>query len=169
MKFMTLTSHAIAGAAAAQFFPSNPVLAFSAGFVSHFLLDFIPHWDYDVLSGKEDPNNPLNYDMVLGEKFLIDLARIGFDACLGIVLSLAIFTQLNDSAPLLAFAGAIGGITPDPFQFLYWKTKVWPLTYLQKFHVWVQKDKNLKVKPVIGFLLQAVLISGIVFSTLILT
>ena len=86
---MTLTTHALVGAAAASLFPEHPYLAFAAGFASHFAIDALPHWDYaDYLRSMEwDPAQHLHTDMRLGKDFLRDLALIGADALLGFVLT----------------------------------------------------------------------------------
>jgi hypothetical protein len=45
---MILSTHAIVGGAIASLFPSHPLLVVAAGFVSHFAIDAIPHWDYPL-------------------------------------------------------------------------------------------------------------------------
>lgn len=154
---MTLTTHAIVGAAAAQIFPSHPVLGFFAGFASHFLIDSIPHWDYKILSFKEGEAGHLNDDMILNSKFLIDLLRIGADFWIGIILSLLIYTKLTNSNPLIIILGSLGGIFPDPLQFLYWKTKFKLLEPLQRFHIWIQDGMHFRHRPLIGIPLQILL------------
>lgn len=42
---MTATAHALVSAAIASSIP-NPSLAISLAFVSHFMMDAIPHWDF---------------------------------------------------------------------------------------------------------------------------
>ena len=89
---MILSVHAVIGVAAAQMFPENPILAFGAAFLSHFIADALPHWDYPLSSKKEDKNNVLNEDMVIGQKgFILDLVKIGLDAGAGLALSYFIF------------------------------------------------------------------------------
>jgi len=43
---MLETSHVVVGMAIGKYVP-NPLLAFVFSFLSHFILDFIPHWDGD--------------------------------------------------------------------------------------------------------------------------
>ncbi len=43
---MTLGTHAVAGALIGAVASQNLAFAASAAFLSHFLLDTIPHWDY---------------------------------------------------------------------------------------------------------------------------
>ena len=54
---MTLATHAVVGAAAASLIPTHPFLGFIAGFVSHFAIDAIPHWEYSLASAKIDKDN----------------------------------------------------------------------------------------------------------------
>ena len=42
---MYLTAHAAAGAAAAGLLTANPLVAFGLGWLSHYVVDFIPHGD----------------------------------------------------------------------------------------------------------------------------
>lgn len=161
---MTLTAHALAGAAAASLFPQQPAVAFVAGFASHFAMDAIPHWDYKLLSKKET-GNPLEEDMVLGKAFIMDLLRIGSDATLGVLLSVFIFSLWIFHAPLfIVVLGAVAGILPDPLQFIYMKTRSKILEPLQQFHSWIQKPSPIAVPAWVGLGLQCavvVLIIGI--------
>lgn len=159
---MTLTTHAIVGAAAASFFPTNPVLAFAAGFASHLAIDALPHWDYKILSKQQDSNR-LNDDVnVYDKKFVLDLLRIGGDATLGTLLAVLIFSVwLFDLPVWLAVLGAWAGILPDPLQFVYWKTRSKLLLPLQRFHIWIQKGKSIHPPAYLGLLYQAVLVIGI--------
>ena len=141
---MILVTHAIVGAATASFFPNHPVLAFSAGVLSHFIVDAIPHWHYPHPSVIEDKRDPLNTDMPirLSREFIVDIFRIGLDALLGIGISILAFGSLH--VPLeIILLGALGGILPDPLQFLYWKMRMEPLITLQRFHMWIHADRNL--------------------------
>ena len=86
---MTLTTHAVVGAAAASLFPEHPYLAFAAGFASHFAIDALPHWEYGhyLRSMQWDPAQGMHTDMRLGKDFVRDLAIIAGDALLGFVLT----------------------------------------------------------------------------------
>jgi len=144
---MTLTTHALVGAAAASLFPEHPYLAFAAGFASHFAIDALPHWDYGeyLRSFSEKPGEPLSADMRMGKDFHRDLAIITGDALLGFVLTFVAAWILNVS-PEIALVGAGAGLYPDLLQFIYYKIRTTPfepvLTYLQRFHIWVQKNSE---------------------------
>ena len=166
---MILATHAITGVALATITPDQPILAFTAGVVSHFLLDAIPHWDYELRSKRENENNPLNNDMIIGRDFWFDLIKLGADTFLGLVLGWLFFYSFfigHGSLGLLTFtAGAIGGLLPDALQFAYFKLRPpaggW-LTALQRFHYWIHADHEKKLEPVIGVISQAFLVAVII-------
>lgn len=150
---MTLTSHAIVGAAIASFLPQDPVLAFALAFTSHFVIDAIPHWDYAIKSKSIDPDYgaPMKYDRAL----LQDFFRIGSDAFLGVILALVIFA--SPSNLFVVSLGIIGAMLPDVFQFLYMRRKIEPLILFQCLHRWVsQGSKYLEMdnRPVVGIISQ---------------
>lgn len=144
---MTLTTHALVGAAAASFFPEHPYVAFAAGFISHLAIDALPHWDYSNYLGsmQHDPAQRMHTDMRLNKYFLRDLSIIGADALLGFILTFAVARLLHISYEL-ALVGAGAGIYPDLLQFVYYKirtTRFEPiLQYLQHFHIWIQKGRE---------------------------
>lgn len=79
-------AHALAGAAAGSF-AGGPVGAFVIGFISHGILDAVPHWDYgDVKSA------------------VVDVA----------VTAAAVAAAATWSEqPALIWAGALGAVVPD--------------------------------------------------------
>ncbi len=164
MFFMTLTTHALVGAAAASLFPSQPVLAFAAGFASHFAIDALPHWDYRILSKEQEESDRLKDNMnTKSPLFLFDLLRIGSDAVLGTVLAVVLFSFSLFHLPWwFVILGAWAGILPDPLQFVYFKLRLKFMEPLQRFHIWVQKGRSIHPGPLIGLLLQAGLVALIV-------
>ncbi|MFA6354244.1 MAG: hypothetical protein WCX12_00995 [Candidatus Paceibacterota bacterium] len=137
---MILATHALVGAAVAQIFPKYPLLGFVAAFLSHFILDAIPHDDYEresFISDKNSPNDISKMDMVLGKKFIRDLIKISFDCIFGFAVALTFFSN-SGLALQIAFIGAVGGVLPDALQFVYFKIKKEPLITLQKFHKAIQ-------------------------------
>ncbi len=163
---MTLTTHAVVGASAAELFPEHPLLAFIAGFTSHFLIDAIPHWDYRLLSGHIDEKNPLNSDIVVTHKhFPYDLVRVAGDAFLGMLLSMLIFSPANGFPLAVTALGAIGGILPDPLQFIYFKFRREPIRSLQRFHEWIHTTVRLRGRYIAGASLQIALVAAAVLLT----
>lgn len=143
---MTLTTHALVGAAAASLFPSEPYLAFAAGFVSHLAIDAIPHWDYHgwLHSVRRDPLHPLQNEVLSGKGAWRDFAIIAADALLGFVLTFGVARFLNIPAHV-ALIGAGAGVYPDILQFVYYKIRHddWlrpVLEPLQKFHISLQRE-----------------------------
>ena len=169
---MPLPTHAIIGAAAAHVFSSHPIIAGLAAFASHFLIDAIPHWDYIPKSAQSDPENPLNNDMKIGKQFFLDLLVIGFDAMLGVALSLLIFFPTDAYSFWIIVAGACLGILPDPLQFVYWKIRREPLMSLQRFHVWIHtsyKTWTIEQRWMVGITAQVVLVVASVWFAMGLT
>jgi hypothetical protein len=175
---MTLTTHAIVGAALASAVPTHPVVAFSLGFCSHFLLDAIPHWDYQLNSMEENKENPMATDMKIGKSFFFDLCKIGADFLLGFVLVFLFFgswanrqscevakiclqSTRNIGIGTLIF-GALGAVLPDALQFFYFKWRHQPLSALQKFHQWIHSKAELKNRPFFGISSQIILIIFVV-------
>lgn len=159
---MTLATHAVVGAAIGSVLPAHPVLAAALGFGSHFLLDSLPHWDYQLASAQKDPTNPLNDDLVLGKAFLADLVKIGFDLVLGFVLAYAFFQPTDRALIWSLYAGALGAVLPDFLQFVYFKIRRWPFSALQRLHLWIHTKHQIKYRPVLGVGLQAFLVLAIV-------
>jgi hypothetical protein len=163
---LTLTTHAVVGAAIASLMPAYPSLAIAAAFASHFLLDAIPHWDYPILSDSVNPNvaAPMKYDRAL----FADMLTIGTDAMLGMALALLLLARRGDFA--LVLCGAAAAILPDALQFAYMRLPREPLISLQRFHSWIHASRNFRARPVLGLstqlglMLFAVLVARLVTS-----
>jgi hypothetical protein len=140
---MILSTHAVVGGAIASLFPSDPILAAAAGFVSHFAIDAIPHWDYPLRSisvGKGADNRRLR----LSRAVMTDLICIGVDACAGLALAIWLFAT---PASVWAIAlGALAAMAPDPLQFVHSIHPREPLVTLQRFHRWMHSNRKLAWK-----------------------
>lgn len=161
---MTLTTHAIVGAAVGAVAANNLPLAAVAAFASHLLIDAIPHWDYYLASAHDDVENPMNNDMdVSGKAFIIDLIKIGIDV---LFAAICVFLLFRSASPVIftgAVVGAIFGVLPDPLQFVYYKMRTNPLILpLQRLHMFIATKIRLnKMKapwPAIGVLSQTILV-----------
>jgi len=139
---MTLTSHAVAGAAVATLAPQNPILAFAFGFLSHYLLDAFPHGHYPLRSLIPSPKDKLKEDMTWGWNFVIDLFKMGADFLLGLGLAYLLFAAPNKSGMLAIMLGALAGTLPDPLHFVYWKLRQEPFISLSKFHLSIAATKD---------------------------
>lgn len=155
---MVLATHAVVGGALGSL--TGPLPAFVVGFLSHFILDAIPHWHYSLLSQKKDPDNRLHNDMVIGRAFFIDLLRIGVDCALGFVVLVIMFPPqgILDINFIAVMAGAVGGILPDALQFVYFKFRREPMISLQRFHLWIHATTMLDPFPFMGISQQVALV-----------
>ena len=161
---MILATHAIAGAAAAQLFPNNPLLAFIAAFASHFILDAIPHWNYRLKSRAEDPSDPLDGKMIWGKKFITDILKISLDFTAGIALSVLFFSKGVDQNMAIIILGALGGTLPDALQFAYWQLKIEPFKSIQKFHHWIHPKKERQLSLAVGVSFQILIVAAIIVA-----
>ena len=127
---MVLSTHALVGAAIGAYFSSNPALAATLAFGSHFVLDAIPHWDYAIRSALLTPHRaaPIRLDRAL----VIDLLTFGADALLGVAVATMLFASVENRWVVLL--GAIAAMLPDPLQLVHDKYAHEPLRTLQRFH-----------------------------------
>lgn len=158
---MTLTTHAVVGAAVASLIPQHPVLGFCAGFASHFIIDAIPHWDYPIASSSIDPlqGTVMKYDGA----FFLDVLRIGADALFGVLLSVRVFAT-TVLLPIVVL-GAVAGILPDPLQFVYTRFRHEPLLSLQRFHEWIHTRDHLENTKILGIISQVLFIVAVIGAT----
>lgn len=101
---MTLAVHASVGMLVGRL-TGNPLLAFLGGFISHFLLDMIPHGDEYLLH---------NYHKK--HRVKISVAYIVVDLAITAIMLGFLFTQGIVARSFAGFAGwmgAIGGLAPD--------------------------------------------------------
>lgn len=125
---MLETPHAILGATIATAIP-NPTISLPLAFVSHFILDMVPHWNPHI-------NTEINtYGKLTNRTFLI----IGLD----VVLALTTTILISKSNPY-AYIGSFLAILPDAVEAPYfiwgWKNKF--LTIWMKFQKAIQSDTN---------------------------
>ena len=166
---MVLTTHAVFGGFLGGLAQVNPVFSFVLGFLSHFALDAIPHWDYPLGSStKNKTEDPLKGDFIIGKEFLFDLIKIGTDFLLGIIVVFLYIYKgdiLHPQSFLVSniFWGALGGMVPDFLQFVYYKLKREPLTTLQRFHLFMHTNVRLADWHIVGPLLQIVLIVSVIW------
>ena len=165
---MILTTHAVVGAAIGTLLPGSPVLSAASGFISHFVLDAFPHWDYTLSSTKGMEGNKLQGDFIMGRNFIFDLLKIVLDAFVGILL-VVLFFDIGGTPQEFLYSsvlwGALGAMLPDALQFVYYKLKREPLTSLQKFHIAIHSKRNFSKYTIIGPALQvAICVLVIVIS-----
>lgn len=160
---MILSTHIVVGSAVASFLPSHPLIGFTMAFVSHFLLDAIPHWDYKLKSRVSSDENPLDADLVINRYFIIDLFCIGIDILIGLILAIFVLGGAGQLSASAIVAGALGGTLPDVLQFAYMKIRREPLISLQKFHLWIHAKKRI-YDPLSGIIWQIVIVATTFFA-----
>lgn len=99
---MSTLPHVIIGASVGSFLP-NPIAASAAGFLSHFILDYIPHWDPPIF-----PKKP-------SWKRIVNPVLLAVDISLSLLL-LSLLTRY----PSMFWGGLAGGLVDldNIFHFL---------------------------------------------------
>jgi hypothetical protein len=153
---MTLATHEAAGGLVAAVVAPLPAIGFVLAFLSHFALDAIPHWDYNISSLERNPADPLRNKVLFERGFRGDAAKVVLDCLIGLAVIL-LFHYLAALPLVPMLIGAAAGALPDFLQFIYFVFKAEPITSLQKFHVWMHATK--RIRSALG---------GVVFQTSVL-
>lgn len=142
---MILLVHALVGATIGSYI-TNYWLIFLLAVASHFLLDIIPHRDYNT--------EPLENGMDVTS--WPTLVKVALDLGTGIILVL-VFTW-NSPVKNMIFWGMISSIFPDGLTFLTWRTKnplLEKITYLHR-NIFHTKD-NKKTPLLWGISIQIII------------
>lgn len=161
---MVLSTHAIVGGAVGRILSGQPILALILGFVSHFLLDAIPHWDYKLGSLDKDEAKPLNTSIRLDRSFAYDCLKLVADVLIGLIIAWLAFGG-SAEAYASVVAGIFGGLLPDFLQFVYFRFRREPLKSLQRFHQWIHTNVRLDGRPALGIFLQSALAIVVIIAT----
>lgn len=154
---MILSTHSIVGAATAVA-SSNPITGFIAALLSHYILDTIPHWQYNLKSRKLSEKKDEIVDMVVGKNLFYDFLRIGIDIMFRLLISLLFIWNGSIDNLILILSGVAGGVLPDALQFLYLKIKKEPLISIHRFHGYFHNKLDWSKKPLLGISIQVVII-----------
>lgn len=121
---MFLTVHASAGLYLGSQI-SNPLLAFLIGYFSHWILDFIPHGDEQVIERSKYSEAQLKW-------------RLFFVAALDTVGIIALFYILTNTSTIILTPGILwgmlGAVAPDYLWGLHKVTHIRILKPLHKIH-----------------------------------
>ena len=99
---MTLTTHAAIGAALGAVI-GNPLIGFTLGLISHFLVDMIPHGDNNIADTYRVKKNKR-----------LGVAYITVDAAIAIIMLMSLVSGRPHTTSNIAFSAAvIGSILPD--------------------------------------------------------
>lgn len=161
---MILASHIIAASAIAaplalkSLTISNSAAIFLVSFISHYLLDSIPHWDYKPSS--LNFNKKGNKEIILNKKLILrDLAKISLDGILGLAIGFYIIGLSADFRGILAMGLIIfASCLPDALEIGYAFWKKFPLNQLQKFHSFFHAKLKLNNQPAKGIAIQAIVL-----------
>ncbi|MFA6416156.1 MAG: hypothetical protein WCW56_01580 [Candidatus Paceibacterota bacterium] len=171
---MILSTHSIVGASFAGLLATDPATAFAVGLASHYLLDMVPHWDYQIGGEKtEDDIKKINLNFT-SPTFISDLSKITLDFALGLIISYYFLVHMAGFSWLVVLAGIIGGVLPDFLQFLYSKfyNKIYglPLVWFQKLHDFFHTDhRPYKKRQLAGATKQFVLVAGIIVCVFLIS
>jgi hypothetical protein len=88
--------------------------------------------------------NADNRRLRLSRGVLIDLIKIGVDACAGLALALWLFA--TPASMWVVGLAACAAMLPDPLQFLHSLSPREPLSTLQRFHSWIHSKRKLSWK-----------------------
>ncbi len=101
----------------------NYFLAAIFGFVSHYLLDVIPHWD-SYLSPEFNAKAEAKDGNFIKEKlFWKEVSKIIIDILIGLGLLFIFLKNLSYINMAAVFISVFFGILPDPLQLFYLMTK----------------------------------------------
>jgi len=152
---MFLIVHASVGAVLGEQM-NQPVAAFGAGVISHFLVDMIPHGD-EVIGRRLFQK---------GRKHLIvALAVLDVAAASLLIITLLLVGLLTNATA--AVIGAVGAVLPDVLQGFSGLAdgRLWPR--FVALHQWSHRLLNCEVPTYVGFSIQALAL--IVLLTIITT
>lgn len=138
---MLLGAHLMSGAVAGEII-ENPFLAFFLGFILHFVVDAIPHFD-------TTDDHKLTFRQIL---------LITIEGTVGLLV--LIYCFLNFSSNKVSFlAGAFGSVLPDLIDNVPFWNKAFQKTRFGKvFHFFHYRIQSLQLRPVLGLGVQAVII-----------
>lgn len=129
---MILSSHMVIGGAIGAR-SKNIYWAFFFGFLSHYLLDFIPHWEY--LSSLNQIFIPVN------------ILKVLLDFALGLLAMYLILSAFSRKMSLVILVGMGASILPDALQTVIYFLKLTWLTPLFNFHQWIHCSFDLTLWP----------------------
>lgn len=138
---MLLASHAAVGGIAGEYL-NSPGLAFFAGFIIHFILDAIPH--YDTTDEKKWTKR---------QYFLMFV-----DIAVGIILLILFYDKIGH--PVSFILGAFGGIVPDIMDNTpFWNKKFRASWFGKRFHLVHEKIQWAQPGPILGLTVQGLILT----------
>lgn len=114
---MILAPHMLAGAALAAYIPQPALLALSA-VALHYLLDVLPHWEYDIMTSRK-----------------ATACKIAVDIVAGLLIIFFAMQRFDPAQQALILWGAFFGILPDGLLAIYIFSREKYLRRLARFHI----------------------------------
>ena len=141
---MLLVVHASIGALIGKKIQNN-FLAFAISFVAHFIMDFLPHGDHEIVNNfKAKKQTAKLYVYLLS------------DAISTILLIIAILSSDNFTNTKGLFYGIIGGILPDIIVFIFHLSKGHIFNKFAKIHDSIHTflDNKKPISFILGLIIQ---------------
>lgn len=152
---MFLTVHTIAGAAIANFAP-NIFLAFIGGFLSHFLLDMIPHGD-----------EKLNIPKDKKEQIFRLIKFTALDLVIVFLLFATLLRPLLLAKPLIIITGVFASMLPDFLMAIHiLMPSVFTRAY-SKIHTFNHQAFGITIPFAYGFTIQLLFLALLLYPLLI--
>jgi hypothetical protein len=152
---MFIAGHTAAGALIGQQVAENPLLGFILGFVSHFLLDLIPHGDR---------HHVVDY---FGQKSMLKKIynAILVDSVVSVILVAVLMSYTTLNRIGMAWA-IIGSVLPDFLVGLNELAKDSRIKWFSKFHFKIHNAliHKIHVKPLPGAIGQVIVIAALLFA-----
>ncbi len=157
---MILSSHIITASAVAAPLLARPmdfanaVFIFIVSFLSHYAIDAISHWDYELNSIEELPSGDKK---IVATKISIlkDLFKNSADGIIGLIGALFIIGFPDNLEKFFAFGLIIiGAILPDFLELCYVVFNKFPLNIFHKIHIFIHGKRIFKGKPILGIIFQ---------------
>ena len=142
---MLETPHVALGVAIAVAIP-NPLISIPLAFVSHFMLDMVPHWNPHINTEMK------KYGKLTNPTFFI----IGVDLTLALILTIVV-AKSNPYIYLASFMSILPDIAEGPYFLFGWRNKY--LDKILKFQVSIQAKANMFW----GLLTQILIILGALY------
>ena len=158
---MILSTHILAAAAVTRSLAASvhPAVLFFIALASHYLLDAIPHKDYQLSSVKTGivggRQEVIDVDF---RKIPRDIVKVFFDIAVGTLVVYLIYRPEFNFSSILPFAVIVAGaVLPDILEPFYWFYKK-PLTiYIHRLHRFFHTGFILPF-DFLGYLIQGIVI-----------
>jgi len=154
---MILTPHILVGAAIASQIPN--IWGLILAFLSHFVLDFLPHFEYSIKGIQKSEK----------KQFFRDIVKVELDFCLGMVIFTFVAMDLSPIRVIYGLLGIGAAVLPDGLLFLYYFSGGKWFKKLTEFHYWVHpKRHKIKQKLLLFTIFTQVLVGMLAILVLIL-